>query len=164
MKTFNKTQNLKNRLKLASVIIVLLTPMYMVKECAAQAKKKTFEIIRTPQGVFVGGTIHYTENDPTDTVYYMFGEDARYPSLHDLFTISSGKLETIEALLNNCSEALKEDGGVSLEYGDNKLNVIQAGKAKVVAVRNDGSGDAYTTLNKAQIDKISKGISTYKNK
>lgn len=65
MKTYNKTQNLKNRLKLAGLIILVGLPLLIINECSGQRLKYTdTQDIKTAQEI-VNGTdfISYESKD-----------------------------------------------------------------------------------------------------
>lgn len=126
-------------------------------------KTKNFDI-GEHAGVNLGGMITFIDNVPTDTLFYMFGRDARYNSLVEIFTIRSGTLEDIETLLKKLSESFTEDDGTSLKFGPNRVHVTSVTGTRALWVYSEDGDRAYIRLTKNQLLKVIAKVDTYKAK
>lgn len=151
MRTYNKTQDLKNRLKFALIVFIVLFPVFLITECSAQKSKKQ-DIINL-KDIRISAYVNYDElNEVIDTSYYMSGQNAKYSAIIDIVTLGHGTHSEVLGLLKKCLESLSEGKGTSLEHNESRIYITSDKALMLYGVGDDEDG--YTTLNKTQLGKL----------
>ncbi len=137
------------------ILLFLITPLSL---CAQ--KTKTKEISRN-YSVSLSEYIKYDiDNILIDTSYTMYGRDARYKQLVEVFRIKTGTLSEMYFFLSSVKEFLKvEEEGTSTDINKVHISVERTTGIKHITVWCPSEyGNGYTEITAAQITKVMEAI------
>lgn len=123
----------------------------------AQSQKiARFDIVST-QSLSIYGAVHYDSlNNPSDTLYYMFGRDSRYTQIYESVSLKSGNLKDLYSLIIKCQEVLKtEPKDVSITYLGTLITTNQMMGIKYISLYSDDKySNGHTDLNATQLSRL----------
>lgn len=132
----------------------LLVILFMLASAALYAQKTSRLAISEMKGLSIIASI--TEQD---TLFMMFGQNAKYKQIINTITVKHGTLADINDLLNECMKFLPEPEDTSLQYKGNTILSMGNSRLMVFAAGRDSNG--YVLLNKTAISKLQGDIGTF---
>lgn len=133
------------------VVLILL----MLGGVAVYAQKTTRLTISEMKGLSIIASI--TEQD---TLFMMFGQNAKYKQIVNTITVKHGTLTDINDLLNECTKFLPEPEDTSLQYKGN--TILSMGNSRLMVFGSGRDSNGYVLLDNKSISKLQGDIKSFK--
>ena len=114
-------------------------------------KSKTKIIIKNEKFVLLEATKYDEQNNITDIVYVLGGNDARYSKITSVVMIKSGTIIDIYNFSTKLQSSFFEEEGTTMEYDGQHVYV---GKGILMVYGTGKDKDGYIVLNKKNVDQI----------